>query len=170
MKENKCFQGNLFPELGTAEAQPKVKRTKKQSELTLLREQNRKLQEENKANLQKLADMQKEIEALRKKAEAFDDLMQSASLFTTGVIAKNYGKSAIWLNQYLHDKEVQFCDAAGIWKLYAKHQDKGYSRYCFYNYSEDLKGRPLSKPHMYWTAKGMAFIRELLIADGIIKD
>ena len=170
MKKQDCFQGNLFPELGTAEAQPKVKRTKKQSEQELLKEENRKLQEENKANLQKLAEMQKEIEALKKKAEAFDDLMQSHSLFPTGVIAKNYGKSAIWLNQYLHQKEVQFEDPAGVWKLYAKYQDKGYTRYCWYNYSEDSKGRPLSRAHMYWTAKGMAFIRELLIKDGHIKD
>lgn len=170
MKKQNCIQGELFPELGTAEAQPKEKKTKRQSELSLLKEQNCKLQEENQANLQKLADLQKENEALKKKAEAFDDLMQSASLFQTGVIAKNYGKSAIWLNQYLHQKGVQFEDPAGVWKLYAKYQDKGYSRYCFYNYGEDTKGRPLSRPHMYWTAKGMNFIRELLIADGIIKD
>lgn len=169
MKKQDCFQGNLFPELGTAEAQPKVKRTKKQSELTLLREQNRKLQEENKVNLQKLADMQKEIESLRKKAEAFDDLMQSNSLFPIGVIAKNYGMSAKGLNQYLHQNGVQFQDGE-VWKLYAKYQDKGYTRYCWFNYGEDLKGRPLSRPHMYWTPKGMAFVRELLIADGRIKD
>ena len=168
MKKNNCVQGDLFPELGTAEAQPKTKKSaKKQSEVNALMEELKKLKE---ANLAKIAELTKENEALRKKAEAFDDLMQSHSLFPTGVIAKNYGKSAIWLNQYLHQKEVQFEDPAGVWKLYAKYQDKGYSRYCFYNYGEDTKGRPLSRPHMYWTAKGMAFIRELLIADGLIKD
>lgn len=168
MKKQNCVQGELFPELGTAEAQPQEKKTaKKQSEVNALMEELKKLKE---ANLAKIAELQKENEALRKKAEAFDDLMQSHSLFPTGVIAKNYGKSAIWLNQYLHQKGVQFEDPAGVWKLYAKYQDKGYSRYCFYNYGEDTKGRPLSRPHMYWTAKGMNFIRELLIADGIIKD
>ena len=168
MKKQNCVQGELFPELGTAEAQPKTKKSaKKQVDVNALMEELKKLKE---ANLAKIAELQKENEALRKKAEAFDDLMQSHSLFPTGVIAKNYGKSAIWLNQYLHQKGVQFEDPAGVWKLYAKYQDKGYSRYCFYNYGQDTKGRPLSRPHMYWTAKGMAFIRELLIADGIIKD
>jgi len=168
MKKKNCVQGELFPELGTAEAQPKTKKSaKKQVDVNALMEELKKLKE---ANLQKIADLQKENEALKKKAEAFDDLMQSNSLFPTGVIAKNYGKSAIWLNQYLHQKGVQFEDPAGVWKLYAKYQDKGYSRYCWYNYSEDTKGRPLSRAHMYWTPKGMAFIRELLLKDGLIKD
>lgn len=168
MKKQNCVQGELFPELGTVEAQPQTKKSaKKQVDVNALMEELKKLKE---ANLAKIAELTKENEALRKKAEAFDDLMQSHSLFPTGVIAKNYGKSAIWLNQYLHQKGVQFEDPAGVWKLYAKYQDKGYSRYCFYNYGEDTKGRPLSRPHMYWTAKGMAFIRELLIKDGLIKD
>ena len=171
MKENKCVQGDLFPELGTAEAQPqkKVKTAKKQSEVDALKEELRKLKEANQANLAKIAELEKENEALKKKAEAFDDLMQSNSLFPIGVIAKNYGMSAKGLNQYLHQNGVQFQDGE-VWKLYAKYQDKGYTRYSWYNYSEDLKGRPLSRAHMYWTPKGMSFIRELLIADGIIKD
>ena len=167
MKKNNCVQGDLFPELGTAEAQPKTKKSaKKQSEVNALMEELKKLKE---ANLAKIAELEKENEALKKKAEAFDDLMQSHSLFPIGVIAKNYGYSAIWLNQYLYRKQVQYEDGE-VWKLYAKYQSCGYTRYCWYNYSEDTKGRPLSRAHMYWTAKGMAFIRELLIKDGLIKD
>jgi len=167
MKKQNCVQGELFPELGTAEAQPKTKKSaKKQVDVNALMEELKKLKE---ANLAKIAELTKENEALRKKAEAFDDLMQSHSLFPTGVIAKNYGKSAIWMNQYLHRKQVQYEDGE-VWKLYAKYQSCGYTRYCWYNYSEDSKGRPLSRAHMYWTAKGMAFIRELLIKDGLIKD
>ena len=167
MKKQNCVQGDLFPELGTAEAQPKTKKSaKKQSEVNALMEELKKLKEANHA---KIAELTKENEALRKKAEAFDDLMQSNSLFPIGVIAKNYGYSAIWMNQYLHRKQVQYEDGE-VWKLYAKYQSCGYTRYCWYNYSEDSKGRPLSRAHMYWTSKGMAFIRELLIKDGLIKD
>lgn len=165
MKNEKCVQGLLFPELGTEETKPQVKK----SPVEELKEQIRKFKEESKANLQKIAELQKENEKLKKKAEAFDDLMQSKSLFPIGVIAKNYGMSAIGLNQYLQQKGVQFCRGE-VWTLYAKYQGCGYTQYCWYNYSEDAKGKPLSRAHMYWTAKGMNFIRELLLADEKIKD
>ena len=163
-KKENYVQGNLFPELGDAEAKPKPRKSK----LEKLAEQNCKLQEENEANLMKIAELQKANELLKRKAEAFDDLMQSKSLFPIGVIAKNFGLSAIALNKYLHEKGVQFCRGE-VWTLYAKYQNCGYTQHCWYNYSEDTKGRPLSRAHMYWTAKGMNFIRELLIADGRIE-
>ena len=166
MKNEKCVQGFLFPELGTVETKPQVKK----SPVEELKEQIRKLKEENKANLQKVAELQKENERLKKKAEAFDEFMQSASVFSTGIIAKNFGLAAKGLNAYLAQKKIQFRNARGVWELYAKYQNRGYTSYCWYDYAKTESGDALSKAHMYWTAKGMNFIRELLLADGKIKE
>ena len=127
------------------------------------------------ANLkQQLNEKQAEIENLQKqcakfqsKAEAFDDLIESNSLFPIGIVAKNFGFSAIGLNKYLQQKKVQY-KTGDIWLLYAKYQACGYTRVCWYNYSEDSQGRPLNRPHTYWTGKGISFIRDLLKADGLI--
>lgn len=171
-KKTDLLQGTLFPELGDAntatpsEAKPQTKKKKKQSA---------KEQQEEILQLKKeLCEKQKEIQFLQKqcselksKAEAFDDLIESNSLFPIGVIAKNFGRSAIWLNKYLHQKGVQY-NKGDLWLLYAKYQSCGYTRICWYNYSEDSYGRPLNRPHTYWTGKGLAFIRELLKADGLL--
>ena len=145
--------------------QPQPK-TKKKTELQALREQNLALTAEVTEKQQKIELLEKENASLKHKAEAFDDLMASQSLFPIGVIAKNYGRTAIWLNQYLQQKKVQY-NRGDLWMLYAKYDSCGYTRVCWYNYAEDSKGRALSRPHTYWTGKGMAFIRDLLIADGL---
>ena len=164
-KNNKPIQLSLFPEMESDEA--KLQRLELKHEE--LAQQNRKLQKENEALQKQVAELEKNNASLLKKAKAFDDLMQSSTLFPIGVIAKNFGFSAIALNKYLHEKGIQFSDA-GVWKLYAKYQKSGYTRYCWFKYSEDLKGRPKSRAHMYWTAKGLNFIRDLLIADGLFED
>ena len=164
-KKSRPVQLSLFPEMESDAA--RIQRL--EAKLDELTQHNSKLQEENASLQQANAELEKRNASLKKKAEAFDELMQSRSLFPVGIIAKNYGMSAIGLNQYLQRKGIQFSDA-GVWKLYAKYQKCGYTRYCWYNYSEDEKGRPLSRAHMYWTAKGMEFIRQLLIADGLIED
>ena len=139
-----------------------------------MKEKIRQQEETIKAQQAEIEALKKENDALQSKAEAFDDLMNSKSLFPIGIIAKNFGKSAIWLNKYLEDKKIQYKKSQGngedLWVLYAKYASLGYTRICWYDYSEDTKGRALSKAHTYWTPKGMAFIRELLLKDGIIKD
>ena len=113
--------------------------------------------------------MQKENKKLKPKAEAFDDLTASHSLFTTSVIAKSFGRSAIWLNNYLHKKNVQY-KKGDVWLLYAQYDKCDYTRICWYNYNTDSKGNPLSKATSYWTGKGLLFIRELLKQDGLLRD
>ena len=169
-KKNDLLQGTLFPELDgvkatSSEVKPRARKNRKSA-----KEQNEEI-----LNLQKeLCQKQNEIQLLQKKcaeltakAEAFDDLIESNSLFPIGVIAKNFGRSAIWLNKYLQEKKVQY-NRGDVWLLYAKYQSCGYTRVCWYNYSEDSYGRPLNRPHTYWTGKGLAFIRELLKADGLL--
>ena len=168
-KKTDLQQGTLFPELDvtqtSAEVKPQAKKKRKsakehQEEILNLKKQLSEKQVE-------IDGLQKQCNELKSKAEAFDDLIQSNSLFPIGVIAKNFGRSAIWLNKYLQEKKVQY-NRGDVWLLYAKYQSCGYTRVCWYNYSEDSYGRPLTKPHTYWTGKGLAFIRDLLKADGLI--
>ena len=178
MKKEKVVQGTLFPEFerklqeSLQQSKEAKKKSKQQSQQRLLQEKQDKI-EELKAEL---VAKQKEIEQLQKanqkltvKAEAFDELIESRSLFTTSVIAKSFGYSAVWLNEFLNKKKVQYFNGE-TWLLYAKYDKCGYTRICWYNYSTDSKGNPLSKAHSYWTAKGMLFIKKLLQADGLIKD
>lgn len=150
-------QGTLFPELENEKTQAcKLKRLS----VKALQEKIASLEAEMQA-------LTAENESLKERAEAFDELSKSNSLFTTTVIAKSIGKSAIWLNKYLQDKRVQYIQD-GVWVLYAKYQSKGYTRICWYNYADDSKGRALERAHTYWTGKGMLFIRSLLKEDGLI--
>ena len=164
------LQGTLFPEESNEVSslpqglghQPKKRGSVKKQSAEIL-----KLQQELCEKQKEIQILQKQCDELKSKAEAFDDLIQSNSLFPIGVIAKSFGRSAIWLNKYLQDKRVQY-NRGDVWLLYAKYEAKGYTRVCWYNYSEDSYGRPLTRPHTYWTGKGLVFIRELLKKDGLI--
>lgn len=161
MSKNKqnVIQGTLFPEYEVK--QPK-KSPKRPSYVKRLQSEKAKLEE-------KVKSLRRENNKLKQKAEAFDELINSASLFTTTVIAKSFGWSAIKLNQYLKQKQIQY-QQGEVWVLYAKYADKGYTRICWYDYSTDSKGRPLSRAHTYWTSKGLLFIRQLLKEDGLLRD
>lgn len=173
-KNDDFVQGSLFPELDGVVGATHPKKTKsssrkKKSSVAELNGVILSLQKANDEQQIEIERLKKECAALKSKAEAFDDLVQSNSLFTVNIIAKSFGRSAIWLNKYLHEKKVQY-QQGEVWVLYAKYASKGYTRICWYNYSEDSQGRPLQKAHTYWTGKGLVFIRELLKADGLLKN
>ena len=73
------------------------------------------------------------------------------------------------MNKYLERKGVQY-KRGNIWALYSKYDKCGYTGVGWYTYNKDSKGRDLVRAHTYWTTKGMAFIRELLIVDGFWSD
>jgi phage antirepressor YoqD-like protein len=152
-------QGNLFPECEveqvTKKAKPKVTVKQLQEEKSRLKEQIKKLETEN--------------AKLKIKADAFDELISSSSLFTTTVVAKSFGWSAQRLNQYLKDKKVQY-QQGDVWVLYSKYQNKGYTRICWSEYATNRQGKPLTRAHTYWTSKGLLFIRQLLKNDGLLSD
>ncbi len=158
-KNQNVLQGTLFPEYEVK--QPK-KTQKRPSAVKRLQAEKAKLEE-------KVKQLKKENAKLKVKAEAFDELITSSSLFTTTVIAKSFGWSAIKLNQYLNQKRVQY-QQGEVWVLYAKYANEGYTRICWYDYATDSKGKPLSRAHTYWTSKGLLFIRQLLKEDGLLKD
>lgn len=112
-----------------------------------------------------VAVQEQQINELKPKASYYDVVLNCPDLLSTSVIAKDYGKSAKWLNSYLHDKGVQFKQGE-IWLLYQKYAQNGYTS----TKTHSLNGRDgfqHTKVHTYWTQKGRLFIYDLLKSDGI---
>ena len=100
------------------------------------------------------------------KASYYDVVLQTKDVISIGKIAKDYGKSAQWLNQILHEKGIQF-KQGGIWLLYQKYAELGYTKSRTETFSGE-DGQQHSRIHTYWTQKGRLFIYDLLKSDGIL--
>ena len=103
---------------------------------------------------------QQQIAELNPKATYYDLVLQCSDLVSATVIAKDYGKSAKWLNKVLADNKEQFRQG-GIWVLYKKYAEKGYTQTKTDTYV-DHNGISHTKPHTHWTQKGRLFIYEFL--------
>lgn len=100
------------------------------------------------------------------KASYYDVVLQTPDALSTSQIAKDYGKSAKWLNSLLHELGVQY-NQGGVWLLYQKYAEQGYTRSKTHTYcGED--GLQHSKLHTYWTQKGRLFVYNLLKEQGIL--
>lgn len=108
---------------------------------------------ENKVQAQQIAELQP-------KATYYDLILQCPSLLSVTEIAKDYGLSAKGLNKILHDNGIQYSQS-GVWFLYAKYQDKGYTSTKTQNYNRP-DGTQGSRVHTYWTQKGRLFLYGLL--------
>lgn len=108
---------------------------------------------ENKVQSQQIAE-------LAPKATYYDLVLQCNSLLSVTEIAKDYGMSATKFNRVLKDLGVQY-KQSGVWFLYAKYQDKGYTSTKTQNYNRP-DGSQGSKVHTYWTQKGRLFLYDLL--------
>ncbi len=89
------------------------------NQLSLLKQQNVQLTATVAVQNQQIAEMQP-------KASYYDLVLNCKDLISISAIAKDYGKSAVWLNKYLHEKGVQFKQGA-ICLLYQKYAQKGYT-------------------------------------------
>ena len=102
------------------------------------------------------------IETMTPKSEYYDNFMESEGLFSITTIAKQYGKSGKWMNEFLRDKGIQY-KQNGTWCLYSKYCGKGYTEnkgFVVRRKGIGFKG----KISMYWTPKGKEFI------DGLMRD
>ena len=106
-----------------------------------------------------------QIAELKPKATYYDVVLKCKDAVNISVIAKDYGWSAQRMNEYLHQKGVQY-KQADIWLLYQKHAGCGYTKTNTHVY-EDTCGREHTKVHTKWTQKGRLFIYGLLKADGV---
>lgn len=123
------------------------------------REKRRALEVENRVKDQQIAELQP-------KASYYDLVLQCKGLLSMTEIAKDYGMSAKGMNKKLHELGVEF-NQSGVWFLYAKYQDQGYTQTKTQNYNKP-DGTQGARAHMYWTQKGRLFLYELLKQNGIL--
>jgi anti-repressor protein len=128
-------------------------------QLQLTKSENTKLLEENTAQSEK-------IKGMLPKASYYDYVLSAEGLMPISTIAKDYGKSARWLNKWLHEQGIQYKQGQ-VWLLYQKYADMGYVKSKTYTVSDE-NGNPNAKLHTCWTQKGRLMIYELLKEHGIL--
>lgn len=107
-----------------------------------------------------------QIAELQPKASYYDLVLNCKDLLSTTEIAKDYGKSAVWLNNKLHELGIQF-KQGNVWLLYQKYAEFGYTSTKTHPYNGS-DGQQHVKPHTYWTQKGRLFIYATLKNEGIL--
>lgn len=122
-------------------------------------EENEKLKVENGKQKQLIGEM-------RPKVEYVDTILKSKDTVTVTQIAKDYGMSAQELNKILNEEKIQYCQR-GQWLLYARYQDKGYTKSNTVTYKHG-DGSVGSKLNTRWTQKGRLFINDILRKNGIV--
>ncbi|MDE8290141.1 phage antirepressor KilAC domain-containing protein [Erysipelothrix rhusiopathiae] len=121
--------------------------------------------EKNKELMAAVAIGQQQIAEMKPKATYYDVVLKCRDAVNISVIAKDYGWSAMRMNEHLHEKGIQF-KQGDIWLLYQKYAPNGYTKTNTHIY-EDSKGIKHTKVHTKWTQKGRLFIYEQLKVDGI---
>ena len=114
----------------------------------------------------KVAEKQEQITELTPKATYCDVVLMSDDLVSVTEIAKDYGKSAQWLNKLLHEYGIQF-NQRGVWHLYQPYAEGGYA----VTRKQILPGRDGEthvREHTYWTQDGRKFLYEFLKRKGIL--
>lgn len=108
---------------------------------------------------------EQQIIEMKPKASYYDVVLNCKDIVAISVIAKDYGKSARWLNKYLHEQGVQYKQGK-IWLLYQNHAGLVIRQQKLTH--KDSNGYDRSKVHTYWTQKGRLFIYDLLKSKGIL--
>ena len=98
---------------------------------------------------------EQELAIAQPKANYTDNVLSSEGYMTATQIAKDYGKSAKWLNKLLHVEGIQY-KRGNQWILYAKYADKGYTA------SGTCVVGDNSYVSTYWTQEGRKFIYDLI--------
>ena len=114
-----------------------------------------------------LSVQEQQIAELQPKASYYDVVLNCKDLVSVTEIAKDYGKSAKWLNEKLHELGIQFKQGGKIWLLYQKYAQKGYTSTKTQTYNGN-DGEVHTKVHTYWTQKGRLFIYDCLKAENIL--
>ena len=126
-------------------------------EIERYRIENEQLTSDNNLKNQQIAELQP-------KATYYDVVLNCKDAISISVIAKDYGKTAQWLNEKLKELGVQFKQSK-IWLLYRNHAENGYT--CTKTHvHENENGESVSTVHTYWTQKGRLFIYDILKQNG----
>jgi len=99
---------------------------------------------------------EKQLKESAPKVNYFNNVLQSESLISTNVIAKDLGMSAVSLNRLLHQKQIIY-KSGSTWVLYHRYQNRDYTKTKTHTYT-DQQGNLKTAVTTYWTEKGRAFI------------
>lgn len=142
------------------------------TELKAEREKRKQLQERNEYltswNNQlndRILIQNQQIAEMKPKVSYYDIVLNCRDLVPISAIAKDYGWSAIQMNNYLKQRKVQF-KQGDIWLLYQKYAKNGYTSTKTINYPGS-DGTMHTTVHTYWTQKGRLFLYELLREDNV---
>lgn len=130
-----------------------------QAQLDSVKAINKQLETTVKVQTQQIAELQP-------KASYYDVILNCKDLVSATQIAKDYGKSAKWLNEFLHNQGVQF-KQGGVWILYQDYAKQGYTNTKTHEYNGS-DGSIHARVHTYWTQKGRLFIYDLLKDNGYL--
>lgn len=106
------------------------------------------------------------IAEMKPKASYYDVVLNCKDLLSVTQIAKDYGKSAVWLNEFLHKKKIQFKQGK-CWFLYQRYAEQGYTSTKTQTFNAP-DGTVHTKVHMYWTQKGRLFLYDLMKSEGVL--
>jgi prophage antirepressor-like protein len=115
---------------------------------------------------ERTAIQEQQIAEMRPKAGYYDVVLACKDTVAISVIAKDYGKTAQWMNAMLHDEGVQFKQGK-IWLLYRNYAENGYT-VTQTHIHPGKDGEQHSTVHTYWTQKGRLFIYGLLKSKNIL--
>lgn len=95
-----------------------------------------KKEREEKSALQQIVAIQnQQIIEMKPKASYYDVVLNCKDLVAISVIAKDYGWTANHMNQYLHEKGIQFKQGKKIWLLYKEYAEMGLTSTKTHTYS-----------------------------------
>lgn len=123
------------------------------------------LELETKPLIETIEEQKCENAKLKPKADFANDILLSPGTVTITQIAKDYGMSGAEMNNLLHKLKIQY-KVNGQWVLYAKYDDKGYTKSCT-QLIKHTYGTPEAIVYTRWTEKGREFLNELLKNEGI---
>jgi len=92
------------------------------------------------------------------KIQYHNDVLNSKSIYNTNQIAEELGVPTANLNRYLFKQGIQY-RRKGIWLLYKKHQDKGYTKTKTNSHICDYVIK--TSTQTFWTEKGRFFIHHV---------
>ena len=100
------------------------------------------------------------------KVSYYDLILNCKDLISISKIAKDYGMSAVKLNDLLRDMGIQYRQG-NVWLLYQKYAAQGYTSTKTHEYMGS-DGANHAKTATYWTQKGRLFIYNKLKDNGIL--
>lgn len=100
------------------------------------------------------------------KVSYYDLILNCKDLISVSKIAKDYGMSAVKMNDLLRDMGIQYRQG-NVWLLYQKYAAQGYTSTKTHEYIGS-DGTNHAKTATYWTQKGRLFIYNKLKESGIV--